>query len=69
MLFHAFLESDSIMEDVLLVKANSLGVALKDNNGVTKVIEDTYVSEIDGLRGLIILHSRAATLEKLTPLH
>lgn len=64
MLYNAFLDNDSIMEKVLLAKANSLGVALKDDNGVTKVFEGVYIAEIDGLRGFIVLRARGEDLEK-----
>ena len=64
MLLNAFLDNDSIMEKVLLAKANSLGVALKDDNGVTKVFEGVYISEIDGLRGFIVLRAQGEVQEK-----
>lgn len=43
------------MEKVLLVKANNYGVALKDDNGVTKIVDAAYVAEIDGYRNIVIL--------------
>ena len=64
MLLNAFLNNDSIMEKVLLAKANSLGVALKDDNGVTKVFEGVYIAEVDGQRGFIVLRARGEAQEK-----
>ena len=45
------------MDWVVNVKANSLGVALRDSRGVTKVLDGVYVAEIDSLGGFITLRA------------
>lgn len=55
MSFKVFLHDLLVMEKVLLVKANNYGVALKDDNGVTKIVDAAYVAEIDGYRNIVIL--------------
>jgi len=44
------------MEKVVLVKANSIGVALKDDRGVTSVLESVYIADVDGIGGYVTLH-------------
>ena len=56
MSFKVYLDENLVMDKVLLVKANVYGVALKDDFGVTKIIDKVYVSEVDGYRNFIILH-------------
>lgn len=43
------------MERVRLLKANSEGVALKDDSGVTRVLDGVYVAEVEGVAGFITL--------------
>jgi len=47
MLPRVFLDNQLIMEKAVLVKANSEGVALKDDNGVTKILPGVYVAEVN----------------------
>ncbi|MBN1683243.1 CooT family nickel-binding protein [Candidatus Bathyarchaeota archaeon] len=56
MSFKVFLYENLIMDKVLLVKANEYGVALKDDFGVSKIIDKVYISEVDGYRNFIVLH-------------
>ena len=55
MLFRVYLEKELFMEDVRVVKANSEGVALKDDSGVTRVLDGVYVAEVEGVAGFITL--------------
>lgn len=55
MLFRVYLEKELFMEKVRLLKANLEGVALKDDSGVTRVIEDVYIAEVDGVAGYVTL--------------
>ena len=55
MLFRVYLEKELLMEKVRIVKANSEGVALKDDSGVTRVLDDVYVAEVEGVAGFITL--------------
>jgi len=57
MLFKLYLDNEPVMEKVLFAKANPIGVAVKDDNGVTRVFDGCYVAEVDGLRGFIALRS------------
>lgn len=45
------------MEEVLLIKSNPIGVALKDDDGVTKIIDGVDIAEIDGYRNFVMLRS------------
>jgi len=61
MLFRVYLEKELFMEKVRVVKANSEGVALKDDSGVTRVLGGVYVAEVEGVAGFITLrHVRPA---------
>lgn len=55
MLFRVYLEKELFMEKVRLIKANSEGVALKDDSGVTRVLDGVYVAEVEGVAGFITL--------------
>ncbi|MBM3292823.1 hypothetical protein FJY84_09135 [Candidatus Bathyarchaeota archaeon] len=55
MSYKVFLNDILVMEKVLLIKANNFGVALKDDNGVTKIVDAAYVAEIDCYRNFVIL--------------
>ena len=55
MLFHVYLENELFMDKVRVVKANSEGVALKDDSGVTRVLDGVYVAEVEGMAGFITL--------------
>lgn len=64
MLFRVYLEKELFMEKVRVVKANSEGVALKDDSGVTKVLDGICIGEVEGVAGFIILrHVQTKTLE------
>ena len=56
MLFRVYLGKELFMEKVVLVKANSIGVALKDDRGVTSVLESVYIADVDGIGGYVTLH-------------
>ena len=55
MLFRVYLEKELFMEKVRVVKANGEGVALKDDSGVTRVLDGVYVAEVEGVAGFITL--------------
>lgn len=55
MLFRVYLEKELFMEKVRIVKANSEGIALKDDSGVTRVLDGVYVAEVEGVAGFITL--------------
>lgn len=55
MLFRVYLEKELFTEKVRFVKANSEGVALKDDSGVTRVLDGVYVAEVEGVAGFITL--------------
>lgn len=55
--FKVFLKEELIMEGVLLIKSNPIGVALKDDNGVTKIIDGVDIAEVDGYRNFVMLRS------------
>ncbi len=55
MLFRVYLEKELFMEKVRLVKGTSEGVALKDDKGVSKVIDGVYVAEVEGVAGYVTL--------------
>jgi len=55
MLFRVYLEKELFMEKVRIVKANSEGVALKDDSGATRVLDGVYVAEVEGEAGFITL--------------
>ena len=55
MLFRVYLEKELFMEKVRVVKANSEGAALKDDSGVTRVLDGVYVAEVEGVAGFITL--------------
>lgn len=54
-MFRVYLEKELFMESVRLVKGTSEGVALKDDQGVSKVLDGVYVAEIEGIAGYITL--------------
>jgi len=53
--YRVYVEKELSMDRVVNVKANSLGVALRDSRGVTKVLDGVYVAEIDSLGEFITL--------------
>ena len=55
--YRVYVENELSMDRVVNVKANSLGVALRDSRGVTKVLDGVYVAEIDSLGGFITLRA------------
>ena len=55
MLFRVYLEKELLMEDVRLVKGTPEGVALKDDRGVSRIIDDVYVAEVEGVAGYVTL--------------
>jgi len=55
MLLRVYLEKKLFMKKVRLLKANSEGVALKDDFGVTKVLDDVYIAEVEGVAGYVTL--------------
>jgi predicted RNA-binding protein len=61
MLFRVYLENDLFMEDVRLVKGTPEGVALKDDKGVSKVLDGVYIAEVEGVTGYVTLrHAQVA---------
>ena len=56
MLFRVYLEKKLFMEKIRVVKANSEGVALKDDSGVTRVLDGVYIAEVEGVAGFITLY-------------
>jgi len=46
-LFRVFLDNEIIMEKVVLAISKGEGVALKDDFGVTKIIENARIAEIN----------------------
>jgi predicted RNA-binding protein len=55
--YRVYVEKELSMDRVVNVKANSLGVALRDSRGVTKVLDGVYVAEIDTLGEFITLRA------------
>jgi predicted RNA-binding protein len=55
MLFRVYFEKELIMEKVRLVKGTSEGVALKDDKGVSRVLDGVYVAEVEGVAGYVTL--------------
>jgi hypothetical protein len=55
MLFRVYLEKELFMENVRLLKGTSEGVALKDDKGVSKVVDGVYVAEVEGVAGYVTL--------------
>ncbi|MCJ7573274.1 hypothetical protein MUO93_03295 [Candidatus Bathyarchaeota archaeon] len=55
--YRVYVENELSMDRVVNVKANSLGVALRDSRGATKVLDGVYVAEIDSLGGFITLRA------------
>ena len=55
MLFRVYLDKDLIMESVRLVKGTSEGVALKDDRGVSRVLDGVYIAEVEGVAGYVTL--------------
>ncbi|HIH88647.1 TPA: hypothetical protein HA344_05505 [Candidatus Bathyarchaeota archaeon] len=55
MLFRVYLEKELFMEKVRLVKGTPEGVALKDDKGVSKVIDGVYIAEVEGVAGYVTL--------------
>ena len=53
--YRVYVEKELSMDRVVNVKANSLGVALRDSRGATKVLDGVYVAEIDSLGEFITL--------------
>ena len=62
-MFRVYLEKELLMEKVRLLKGTSEGVALKDDEGVSKVLDGVYVAEVEGVAGYVTLRrARPATL-------
>jgi hypothetical protein len=62
MLFRVYLEKELFTENVRLVKGTPEGVALKDDEGVTRVLDGVYVAEVEGVAGYVTLRrARPAT--------
>ena len=55
MLFRVYLEKERIMEGVRLVKGTPEGVAIKDDKGVSRVLDGVYVAEVEGVAGYVTL--------------
>jgi predicted RNA-binding protein len=55
MLFRVYLEKELLMEGVRLVKGTLEGVALKDDRGVSRVLDGVYVAEVEGVAGYVTL--------------
>jgi predicted RNA-binding protein len=55
MLFSVYLEKELLMEKVRLVKGTPEGVAIKDDQGVSRIIDGVYIAEIEGVKGYITL--------------
>ena len=55
MLFRVYLEKELIMEKVRLVKGTHEGVALKDDKGVSRVLDGVYIAEVEGVAGYVTL--------------
>ncbi len=55
MLFRVYLEKELFMEKVRLIKGTSEGVALKDDRGVSKIVDGVYVAEVEGVAGYVTL--------------
>ncbi len=55
MLFRVYLDKELLMEKVRLVKGTPEGVALKDDKGVSKVLDGVYVAEVEGVAGYVTL--------------
>ena len=62
MLFRVYLEKELFMEKVRVVKANSEGVALKDDFGVTRVLDGVYVAEVEAIAGFVTLRRGQAAI-------
>jgi|WetSurMetagenome_2_1015567.scaffolds.fasta_scaffold494107_2 predicted RNA-binding protein len=61
MLFRVYLEKELFMENVRLVKGTPEGVALKDNMGVSRIVDGVYVAEVEGVAGYVTLrHAQQA---------
>ena len=54
-MFRVYLEKDLIMKDVRLVKGTPEGVAIKDDKGISRVLDGVYVAEVEGVAGYITL--------------
>ena len=59
MLFRVYLEKELILEGVRLVKGTPEGVAIKDDKGVSRVLDGVYVAEVEGVAGYIMLRHAA----------
>ena len=59
MLFRVYLEKELIMEGVRLIKGTQEGVAIKDDRGVSRVLDGVYVAEVEGVAGYITLRHAA----------
>jgi hypothetical protein len=55
MLFRVYLDKELLMDKVRLVKGTPEGVAIKDDKGVSKVLDGVYVAEVEGVTGYVIL--------------
>ena len=61
MLFRVYLEKEPFMENIRLIKATPEGVALKDNMGVSRIVDGVYVAEVESVAGYVTLrHAQRA---------
>ncbi len=60
MLFRVYLDKELLMEKVRLVKGNPEGVALKDDRGVSRVVDGAYIAEVEGVAGYVTLRASQA---------
>jgi hypothetical protein len=63
MLFRVYIEKKLLMEKVRLIKGTPEGVALKDDKGVSKVLDGVYIAEVEGVAGYIILRCARPTVQ------
>jgi len=61
MLFNVYLEEELLMKKVRLVKGTPEGVALKDDQGVSQIVDGAYIAEVEGVKGFVTLrHAQPA---------
>ena len=61
-MFRVYLEKELFMEKVRVVKANREGVALKDDFGVTMVLDGVYIAEVEAIAGFVTLRRGQAAI-------